>query len=236
MKWEAPTEVGGVFNRDVSMPNYNLTIEDLEQQTGLTRKYIDRCYARFGSLLAGYRKQSPDQNKYLYDGNAVAVFLQVKDFKEGQGMKLPEIRDRISEELGRRTANVGNDREVVENELESSPSGAASADTTTLIAALKDAYEMAITSERGKVLLLEESLELRKQREQEHLDKIARFQATTTRRGVLLSRLEDLDGKLFSMKKKRAIIQEIRTIDSQAQIGSARRVSVDDAENPVGEN
>lgn len=225
-----------MFNRDVSMPNYNLTIEDLEQQTGLTRKYIDRCYARFGSLLAGYRKQSPDQNKYLYDGNAVAVFLQVKDFKEGQGMKLPEIRDRISEELGRRAPNVGNDREVVENELESTPRSASSADTTTLIAALKDAYEMAITSERGKVLLLEESLEARKQREQEHLDQIARFQATTKRRGELLSKLESLEGKLFSVKKKRAIIQEIRAIDSQAQIGSARRVSVDDAENPVGEN
>ncbi len=77
------------------MSNFNLTIEDLESQTGLSRKYIDRCYARFGSLLSGYRKRSPDQNKYLYDGNAVAVFLQIRDFKEGQGMRLPEIRDRI---------------------------------------------------------------------------------------------------------------------------------------------
>ena len=32
-----------------NMSNFILTMQDIEMQTGLTRKYIDRCYARFGS-------------------------------------------------------------------------------------------------------------------------------------------------------------------------------------------
>ena len=222
-----------MFNRDVFMSNFNLTIEDIEQQTGLSRKYIDRCYARFGSLLASYRKQSPDQNKYLYDGNAVAIFLQIRHFKD-RGMKLPEIRDRITEELGRRVPNMGNDKKVVESEIESSRADPPSADTKTFIAALKDAYEMAITSERGKVLFLEETLEMRKKREQEYINKIASFQATVKRRGKLLSRLESLEGKWFTAKKKRAIINEIRRIDSETENAPVRNATDDDSGNPVG--
>ena len=215
------------------MSNFNLTIDDLEKQSGLSRKYIDRCYARFGSLLAGYRKQSPDQNKYLYDGNAVAVFLQIRHFKD-RGMKLPEIRDRITEELGRQTPTVGKSGEVQEKELESSQASTPSADTKTFIAALKEAYEMAITSERGKVLFLEDTLEMRKKREQEFIDKIASFQATTKRRGDLLTRLESLEGKWFTAKKKREIISEIRRIDSGAESAPVRDATDDGSGNPVG--
>ena len=215
------------------MSNFNLTIDDLEKQSGLSRKYIDRCYARFGSLLAGYRKQSPDQNKYLYDGNAVAVFLQIRHFKD-RGMKLPEIRDRITEELGRQTPTVGKSGEVQEKELESSQASTPSADTKTFIAALKEAYEMAITSERGKVLFLEDTLEMRKKREQEFIDKIASFQATTKRRGDLLTRLESLEGKWFTAKKKREIISEIRRIDSGAESAPVRDATDGGSGNPVG--
>ena len=223
-----------MFNRDVFMSNFNLTIEDIEQQTGLSRKYIDRCYARFGSLLTGYRKQSPEQNKYLYDGNAVAIFLQIRHFKD-RGMKLPEIRDRITDELGSRDEDMGSGEKVIEKELESSRASTPSADTKTFIAALKDAYEMAITSERSKVLMLTEAAETQKKREQEYINKIATFQATTKRRGDLLARLEGLEGKWFSgKKKKRDLINEIRRIDSETENAPVRNATDDDSGNPVG--
>jgi DNA-binding transcriptional MerR regulator len=199
------------------MSHFTLTIDDLENQTGLTRKYIDRCYARFGSLLERYRKKSADQNKYLYSSSAVAIFLQIRDFKEAQHMKLPEIRDLLQKELGSPDPGLENDREVPEKDLEHIPT--TSPNTDVVVSALKDAYLLAINSEQGRVKMLEESLEMRQKRESEHLTKIASFQDATKRRGELLSDLEELDGKFFSTKKKQAVIREIRKIDREALAG-----------------
>ena len=211
------------------MSNFNLTIEDIEKQTGLSRKYIDRCYARFGSLLASYRKQSPDQNKYLYDGNAVAVFLQIRHFKD-QGMKLPEIRDVLTQELGSRGEDMGSGEKVVEKEQGSSPSGTPAVDINTIIKAMADSYERGVRSERSKVLMLTEAAESQKKREQEYIDKITAFQATTRRRGKLLSDLENLPF-FGGGKKRKGILMEVRRIDSEALNASTRAdtLSVDES-------
>ncbi|GMQ82692.1 MAG: hypothetical protein BMS9Abin05_2150 [Rhodothermia bacterium] len=196
------------------MSQFILTIQDIEQQTGLTRKYIDRCYARFGSLLMHFRKPSPDGNKYLYSDNALVVFQQVRNFRD-QGMKLPEIRDNLTRELGSRVEDMGSSGEVVEKKVGNPPADSSSVDMTAFISALERSYEKALESEHGKVLLLEESVEIRKKREEEHIKKIAYFKVATNSRADLLSQLEKVTG--FGRKKKReGILEQLRRIDLDA--------------------
>ena len=214
------------------MTNFILTIQDIEKQTGLTRKYIDRCYARFGSLLTQFRKPSPDGNKYLYSDNALAVFLQVRNHRD-QGMKLPEIRDILTRELGSRSENMGSSGEVTEKKVGNPPVGSPPVDITAFISALERSYEKALESEHGKVRLLEESVEIRKKREAEYIDKINIFQETTRSRGELLTSLESLP--VFGRKKKRKeILEQIRRIDTDALNAPVRADTINSGESRTG--
>ena len=102
------------------MNGFDLSIEDVCEQTGLSRSYVDRCFMAM-PVLDEYRRSAPDQNKYLYSSNAIAVFLQIADLRQ-QGFKRHEIRERLQAAgLGSREGSIETSDEVPREAPKSPP-------------------------------------------------------------------------------------------------------------------
>ncbi len=72
--------MGSEGERDYHMNGFQHSIEDIAEATGLTRKYIDRCY-QLMPFLEAYRRMAADENKYYYNSGAFDVFQQIASLK-----------------------------------------------------------------------------------------------------------------------------------------------------------
>ena len=87
------------------------SLQDIVEQTGLDRKWVDRFYEKFPHLLALYRKKK-ENNKIFYNQSGLAVWMQVTEMKAA-GNAPTAIGKMLDHEMG-------NVREVVESGGETS--------------------------------------------------------------------------------------------------------------------
>ncbi len=73
------------------------TMEDIEQQTGLSRHFLNRCNSKLATLLSPYRTYG-ENNRVLYDDSEMIIFDQIKGYKES-GQNLTQIRETLEANL-----------------------------------------------------------------------------------------------------------------------------------------
>ena len=120
------------------MNGFEHNIQDIAQASGLSRKYIDRCYEVM-PFLEDFRRKSPERNKYFYNSAAFSIFQHIASLKQ-EGHDRHAIKRRLEKDgLGNGESDLGKGREE-----EGSPQGSegrdhaesqppATTDTTTLI-------------------------------------------------------------------------------------------------------
>ena len=210
------------------MSNFHYTIENIISATGLTRKYIDRCFARAPHILGPHRRKQ-DGNKYWYGHGALDILQQVSSLKQ-QGRTISKVAEWLENEFGRAESSDEDGREVRPNTLESfekveqvPPQNVALVDNLDLlITSVKDAYETALGSLNTQVKLLEEGRERREEREANLRTEIvtltqetAREAQKATTRQHLLDRLTKLNG-WRGRKERGVLVRQLQELEADA--------------------
>ena len=101
-----------------TMNGFEHSIQDIAKATGLTRKYIDRCYKTM-PFLEDYRHMSAEENKYYYNSGAFDIFQQIASLK-AQHKNRQEIKEHLEKDgLGSRVEAEKGDGEEEGSTLES---------------------------------------------------------------------------------------------------------------------
>lgn len=132
------------------MNGFEHNIQDIAKASGLSRKYIDRCY-EIMPFLEDFRRKSPERNKYFYNSGAFSIFQHIALLKrEGhdrQAIKRILEKDGLGSEesaLGRGREEDGSPQGSDERDrIESEPPATADA-TSVLIQALKESNQQAL--------------------------------------------------------------------------------------------
>lgn len=204
------------------MQGFEHTIQDIARATGLTRKYIDRCY-RIMPLLERYRRQSPERNKYFYSNDALTVFHRVAELKE-QGHTRRGIKLKLEESrLGSPGSGAEDGGDGRERSAESAGAAPASgAPTRQWIAALEEAHKAALEATQEVVAskeatikeMSEKMLLLTDGRSPEEVRAARERRAERRkRRRELLDRLAALSGRWGKRSERRALIDELRRLE-----------------------
>lgn len=77
--------------------SYHHTIEDIEEHTGLSIHFINRCSSKMAALLDPFRTYG-ENNKLLYNDSGLVLWDRIKQWKEG-GHNLTEIRAALEDAL-----------------------------------------------------------------------------------------------------------------------------------------
>ena len=208
------------------MSSFHYTIENLTSATGLTRKYIDRCFARAPHILDPHRRKQ-DGNKYWYDHGALDIFHKVANLKK-QGRAISGIVEWLENEFGSSESSDEDDREVRPNTLQSnekveqvSPqNGAQTNNIDLLIGSVKEAYEIALDSLKTQVKLLEVGGERQREREETLRAEnnaltqgVAREAQKSTTRQRLLDRLAKLNG-WRDRKERGVLVRQLQELEA----------------------
>ena len=190
------------------------SLQDIVEQTGLDRKWVDRFYEKFPHLLAPYR-QKKENNKIFYNQSGLAVWMRVTEMKAA-GNAPTAIGKMLDHEMG-------NVREVVESDGETSRKNAGNVQESGVVQMwaekLEKAWERACETERkrnealeSKMLLLtdgrppeEVRAEWNQKRKQEK------------QRVKLLSELDTLQRRWTFFDKPRRqkeIVQQLKDLDA----------------------
>jgi len=212
------------------MGNYKMKINYLAEQTGLTRKYIDKCYSKFPDLLKETRARMHDGAPWMYDGNALIIFRQIRDLRDQQ-KDLPAIRGFLQKELGKQETthekgeeaeeNPGGNRDGTgkKNQSETEPNT-----TQVFVSAIKDmqtdflkvsegardrevrAKDEVIQVLRSQFLLLEESHEEKKRQEKERKEEIEKLRVENEKKE---------EEKQQKAKQRQEIISKIEALEGK---------------------
>ena len=189
------------------------SLQDIVEQTGLDRKWVDRFYEKFPHLLAPYR-QKKENNKIFYNQSGLAIWMRVTEMKAAGNAPTA-----IGKMLDHETGNV---REVVESDGETRRKNAGNVQESGVAQMwaekLEKAWKTAWETERkrsealeSKMLLLtdgrspeEVRAEWNQKREHE------------TQRAKLLSELDTLQRRWIFDKTRRQkqIVQQLKDLDA----------------------
>lgn len=189
------------------------SLQDIVEQTGLDRKWVDRFYEKFPHLLAPYR-QKKENNKIFYNQSGLAIWMRVTEMKAAGNAPTA-----IGRMLDHETGNV---REVVESGGETRRENAGNVQESGAVQMwtqmLEKAWKTALDTERkrsealeSKMLLLtdgrspeEVRAEWNQKRKQEK------------QRVKLLSELDTLQHRWFFDKSRRQkeIVQQLKDLDA----------------------
>ena len=128
------------------MQSHKHTVGDIEEATGLSRRYIDKAYSQLSDVLKPHRIKG-DYNRVLYDDSALVIFQRVAQLR-AEEKHLPEISGIINGEYESASKPGGETHAnpVVKRESD----GQASLDEFQLLEELKAAH-------RREVLAVEQS-------------------------------------------------------------------------------
>jgi len=137
--------------------NFIHPLEDIEDHTGLPRKFIERCNAELSGILDAYRMKG-DKNKIFYNSNGLQVFDRIKQFK-AQGFTLSRIAEALESELGNSEGDQGSNPETSRNNLENREAGEGRSKqvgpaTSDLLHALEKSNERVIEAKEEAVRLV----------------------------------------------------------------------------------
>ena len=93
--------------------SYKHTIDDIQERTGLSRHFINRCSSKISDILDTYR-QYGDNNQLFYDDSGLLLFDQIAQLKR-EGKTIPEIKDRLANELQSQQNSSQSDRKTSQN-------------------------------------------------------------------------------------------------------------------------
>ncbi len=208
------------------MNSFHYTIENLTSATGLTRKYIDRCFARVPHILDPHRRKQ-DGNKYWYAHGALDIFHKVANLKK-QGRAISGVVEWLESEFGSSESRDEDGGEVRPNTLRSfekveqvpPQNGTQTDNLDLLIGSVKEAYETALDSFKTKVKLLEVGGERQREREETLRAEnnaltqgVAREAQKSTTRHRLLDRLAKLNG--WRKRKERGeLIRQLQELEA----------------------
>lgn len=188
------------------MPEHIYGIEHIEERTGLSRKYLDRCSSRLRRVLGAHRIQG-EKNKYFYNDNGLVLFDRIKQLKE-EGYSLTNIEEILENE---QRSTVESERHTPENEQRNVTGNGFN---EKLLNALTDSYKDALQSKEETIGELRKQLqfltdgrspaEIRAERE--------RWHQSLKHRRELLDEWDSLKGKWFVRKRRREIVDELRQL------------------------
>ena len=137
------------------MSSYIHPIEDLEEQTGLKRKYIDKCYKAMPDVFYGSRRKSPEGNKWLYNSNALVILQRVRHLKD-EGFDIPNIKQTIGLTREATTESGKNGGEVV---VENREEEEAPVDPTNLfLKAIRESHKETLELSKELIAAKEETI------------------------------------------------------------------------------
>jgi len=216
--------------------NYNKTIDDIVNVTGLKEPFIRKIIRNFDDILKPYIKRG-DKNSLLFDGNAIAIFDKVKQLKEQNFTietikeeieKSYEIKDSQTKILDSKTEN-NLDIHFLLNRLEEYHKEAINAKNELIKTQLNLSLEL---NEKEKVIFIQsEQLKLltdgrtpeevkKEHREKEEelfklkqqVDELELMKIKEQKRQAILKELQSLEGKWFAHKKRQGLIAELQNL------------------------
>ena len=217
--------------------NFIHPLEDIEDHTGLPRKFIERCNAELSGILDAYRMKG-DKNKIFYNSNGLQVFDRIKQFK-AQGFTLPRIAEVLGSELGNSEGDQGSNPETSRNDLENREAGEgggqqAAPVMSDLLHALEKSNERVIEAKEEAVRLVtatkEEVIHAKDETIRQLKNNLLLLTAGRSveevqaerkkarqckkRRQELLGALERLNGRWGKGKRRKEILSQLRELET----------------------
>ncbi len=203
------------------MNGFEHNIQDIAQASGLSRKYIDRCY-EIMPFLEDYRRKSPERNKYFYNSGAFGIFQHIASLKQ-EGCDRHAIKRSLEKDgLGNEESDLGKVREE-----EGSPQGNEERDhteseppvttdtTSALIQALKESNRQALAALNKTLARQDESI---REKENQIQDLKKRLLALPDGRTP-----EQLKADLEAKEEQERELAMLKAVDDQREKQAARR-------------
>lgn len=214
---------------------YKHTTDDIQQRTGLSRHFIDKCSSKLSDLLDPYRQYGKN-NQLFYDDNGLHVFDHIGQLKR-EGKTLPAIRERLEDELQNQQEDTKTDTNTPQNrgqnrKSESGSAGENSAVQAQLIEALQssneqvqkakdeviEAKEETITSLRQNLKLITDGRDP-KEVKREHEEKI---EEAAERKQKIQELRQKMRRRREREKRRQQLLAELRSLEGRWFVGNRR--------------
>ncbi len=215
-----------------------LNIDELSRATGLQVKFIRRCLPILSEFLDDYITRG-DKNSILYSDNAVAIFNQIKPYKD-KGYSLPSIKKELAKTLSSQGDDLGDDSKLVKSDSGNHPFLSVDESKNDVFQLLdilrekdsqlgkqlsaveilrneKDSFQKTIHELEQQKASMETSIFLLtdgKSQEEVLKDK-QKKQEYRVRVAEILKELEYLDGHVFKSNHRKKLLQELRSLQLQ---------------------
>ena len=197
-------------------------LEDIAKLTGLKEAFLRRCIGRYQKAFEPHIKRG-DKNSLLFDDNAVVLFDKIKQLKE-KGLNLNEIDKEINMINSKTNKHSETEHPNIDNTLLKIIEEKVvkhNKDKDDRVIELYDKLleerekrltekEEVIDNLKKQILLLTDGKTIEEVKEEEN-----KKRQRANRQAEIITELDMYDGKLFAKSRRKALLDELRELNSK---------------------